>query len=176
MRNVGKAIACLKALGFKPSVGDFEDRLKVQKVIYLLKLKGVDAGFKYNLYVRGPYSPDLTQEIYSNSAGFEGLHTGARLTQKEAEIVHELKERFEMKSSLLEVAATYGYYVAEEGLDPIAALKSVKRLKPFFSEAQIAVGISQAKEFLFRPPKEEEEAMRKEHAVWEKASLQDMED
>jgi hypothetical protein len=175
MKNVEKAIACLKALGgFKPSIGSFEDRLKIQKIIYLLELKGIKMGFSYSLYVRGPYSPDLTKEIYVKREDFENLRSDAKLSQKEETAVHELGDLFRMKSSLLEVAATYGYYVATEKQDPISAYRSVKRLKPFFTEAQVAVGISKAKEFLFPPTETQLEGMRKEMRLWEAAPDQRM--
>ena len=170
MKNVGKAIACLKALGdFKPSVGNFEDRLKIQKIIYLLELKGVKMDFNYSLYVRGPYSPDLTREIYVKREDFENLRSDTKLSQKEEAAVHELNDLFHLKSSLLEVAATYSYYVAAEKQDPITAYKSVKKLKPFFTEAQVAVGISKAKEFLFPPTEQQLKEMRKEMRLWESA-------
>jgi len=171
MKNTAKVIACLKALGdFKPSINSFEDRLKIQKIVYLLELKGIKCGFDYHLYVRGPYSPELTQEIYGKREDFERLHCAIKLSRNEETAVHELKELFHMKASLLEVAATYGYYVIIEKQDPITALKSVKKLKPFFSEAQIAVGISKAKEYLFPPTEQQLQEMRKEMRIWENAN------
>lgn len=44
----------------------FDDRLLSQKKIFLLQELGVDIGYSYNWYVRGPYSPDLTTYIYNN--------------------------------------------------------------------------------------------------------------
>lgn len=44
----------------------FDDRLLSQKKIFLLQELGVDIGYSYNWYVRGPYSPDLTTYIFNN--------------------------------------------------------------------------------------------------------------
>lgn len=44
----------------------FEDRLLSQKKIFLLQEMGVNIGYSYNWYVRGPYSPSLTTYIYHN--------------------------------------------------------------------------------------------------------------
>lgn len=44
----------------------FDDRLLCQKKVYLLQSLGIDLGYTYNWYVRGPYSPSLTNYIYSN--------------------------------------------------------------------------------------------------------------
>lgn len=171
MMKIGKVIACLKHLAFPPHIEEFEDRLRIQKIICLLELKGIQMGFNYGLYVRGPYSPDLAKEMYRRLSEFERLHTSVRLSSREEKVVNELKQLFEMKSSFLEIAATYGFLVKRERNDSIAAVKNVKKLKPFYSEAQIAVGISRAKQFLFEPTKAELTAMRSEHAVWESASL-----
>ena len=44
----------------------FDDRLICQKKIYLLQALGTDLGYTYNWYVRGPYSPSLTNYVYNN--------------------------------------------------------------------------------------------------------------
>lgn len=41
------------------------DRIKNQKVQYFAQLFNVTPSYDYNLYIRGPYSPDLTKDIYS---------------------------------------------------------------------------------------------------------------
>lgn len=44
----------------------FDERLVSQKKVFLLQEMGVDIGYSYNWYVRGPYSPDLATYIFSN--------------------------------------------------------------------------------------------------------------
>ncbi len=44
----------------------FDARLLSQKKIFLLQELGVDLGYSYNWYVRGPYSPNLTNYIFNN--------------------------------------------------------------------------------------------------------------
>lgn len=52
------------------SMGTFQDRLKLQKTVYLLQAFGVYLGYDFSWYLRGPYCPVLTtngfilQEIY----------------------------------------------------------------------------------------------------------------
>lgn len=173
--NTNKVIAILKELGFKPSIKRFEDRIIIQKAIYLLQLKGVKTECLYDLYVRGPYSPELTQKEYSEQHAFEHWETTDELSQKEKESIHELKEIFDLKASWLEVGATYAYFVERRKEDPIMALKSVKRLKPFFSETQVALGISKAKEFLFKLTASEQEEMKREFSNWESAPIESTE-
>ena len=43
----------------------FDDRLLLQKRIYLLRAAGVDLGHSYSWYLRGPYSPPLTRDAFA---------------------------------------------------------------------------------------------------------------
>ncbi|MBI5037001.1 hypothetical protein HZC09_06705 [Candidatus Micrarchaeota archaeon] len=172
--NTGKVIACLKEMGFRPKIAKFSDKIVIQKVVYLLQMKGVKLDFDFGLYVRGPYSPGLTKEIYSRKGDFEQLKTRTDLSGKETEAVKELKEIFNSKSALLEIAATYAYFAYGQKQDPITAQKNVKIMKPFFSETQLAVGINKAKELLYRPTPEELEILCKELAPWQAAAEEDM--
>jgi len=173
--NLDKVVACLKALDFRPEIDDFEDRLIIQKSVYLLQSKGIKSNFSYHLYVRGPYSKDLTDHVYENRKKVEHLETSAELSNAELKDIREFKELFgEFKPSLLEIAATYSFFAFQQKQDPITALKNVKRMKSFYSEAQIAVGISKAKEFLFRPSEKELAEMKEEAKAWQDASLKTM--
>lgn len=176
MGDIRKVIACLKELGLKkPTIDNFQDRLVIQKVVYLLQLKGIKMGFNYGLYIRGPYSPDLSKELYSHEHELNKFITDTKLTQKELEEVHELKELLEPKPGLLEVAATYAYFAYSQRQDPTTATKNVRTMKGFYPEAQISIGISRAKQLLFKPSEKELEEMKKEHELWERASLHDLE-
>lgn len=169
MNDVGKLVACFKEIGFKPEVKRFEHRIIIQKLTYLLQLKGVDLGFDFSPYVRGPYSPELAKQIYSNKEVLERLTTRTRLSAKESEAVEQLGEIFDVKASMLEIAATYLYFSFERKENELDAVRHLKQLKPFFSEAQIAVGISKAKEFLPLATDADREALKKELAPWQDA-------
>lgn len=44
----------------------FNDRLKLQKTIYILKRGfGIDLGYYFNWHIRGPYSPGLARDAYA---------------------------------------------------------------------------------------------------------------
>lgn len=43
------------------SMDTFDNRLKLQKIVYLLQAKGLNLGFQYELYLYGPYSERLTK-------------------------------------------------------------------------------------------------------------------
>ena len=173
MGDIGKAIAFFKALGFERlSLDSFSDKVIAQKAVYLLQLKGVKLGFNYNLYLRGPYSPELAREMYAHRSEVEKLETTAALSAKENAEAREFNETFGLKPSILEAAATYSYF-REGGQSALEALKSTKKQKPFLSETQVALGTNAAKEYLFPPSKKVLEEMKREFAPWERAAVED---
>jgi len=170
-----KVIAFFKELGFEFTLSRFDDRLVAQKIVCLLELRGINLGYPCSMYVRGPYSPDLTQDLYAFTREFETLKTNSRLTTTDKETAGELGRIFGLKPIPLEVGATYGYYALLQKCDPLEALRHVKRLKPFYSEAQIALGISKAKEFLCKPTRKDLEELKEETGIWQRASLKTLE-
>lgn len=66
----------LKRIGNFDPVGfrsDFKDRLILQKTIYLMQQFGLNIGYFYNWYIRGPYSPALTRDAYQVAKRFKDL-------------------------------------------------------------------------------------------------------
>ena len=59
------SIGCL---GLPFRIDSFEDRLILQKVVYLIQTIGVNLGYYFQWYLHGPYSPSLTQDAYAISA------------------------------------------------------------------------------------------------------------
>jgi uncharacterized protein YwgA len=44
---------------------NFDKRLRIQKIVYLIEELTKDFNYNFSLYLRGPYSPDLAKEYYS---------------------------------------------------------------------------------------------------------------
>lgn len=101
-RRQVSALLVLRELGIEPGMEFFADRLSVQKSIYLAQAAGVQLGHHYNWYLRGPYSPSLTQDVFDaieNSElplSLEGweLDSGTRKT------LSALRERFSAPPNL----------------------------------------------------------------------------
>lgn len=151
--------------------GRFEHRLIAQKLVFLLKLKGIELAYPFRLYVRGPYSSVFAQEYYQHSDEFSRCETGSSLSPSEADCVAELTRLFDNSPSLLEIGATYGYLVYELQEPPEQAYRSVRRMKSFYSNEQIVKGVNRAKQFLFDPAGEEVAALDAELQEWQRASI-----
>ncbi len=62
----------LKALGVPLRMDSFDDRLIVQKALYLAQAAGHDCGHFFRWYLRGPYSPDVTRDVFGIIADIDG--------------------------------------------------------------------------------------------------------
>jgi uncharacterized protein YwgA len=63
-----KLLAFIKFLetecGFKFDVRSFKHRIKLQKYVFIANFLGWNNEYLFNIYVRGPYSPDLASDYY----------------------------------------------------------------------------------------------------------------
>jgi hypothetical protein len=55
----------LEALGEDDTINGFDQRKRLQKAVYMGQLSGVDLGYRYGWYIKGPYSTDLTRDYYA---------------------------------------------------------------------------------------------------------------
>jgi hypothetical protein len=79
----------LKELGVELDISKFGDRIRIQKSVYLGQLSGVDLGYRYSWYLRGPYCPSLTRDYYelteaiaSGDRTFEGKSFGESVRKR----------------------------------------------------------------------------------------------
>jgi uncharacterized protein YwgA len=87
-------------------VGQFDERLVIQKSVCLLQYVGVHLGYRFRWYLRGPYSSDLTSDAFW-LAGHQGEVSeelkGWRLDDESRERIHKLKGLF-TSTSLAQLA------------------------------------------------------------------------
>ena len=105
---MSKARILLKLVLDETGLGDlelktFDERLELQKKIYLLQLTGLDMRYRYNWYLYGPYCPELTKETFllkeeldSGNEDFEGF----RLGKGASELINRAREIYEVPEGL----------------------------------------------------------------------------
>jgi uncharacterized protein YwgA len=83
---------CLDDLGVDINMTDFDSRLELQKYIYLVQAFGVDLGFGFSWYLRGPYSSYLADIgfMIHNSGG--GKVTDFKLTDYVHQKIQDCKK------------------------------------------------------------------------------------
>jgi uncharacterized protein YwgA len=85
------------ALGLPMKLGTFGARLTLQKAIYLAQEAGVQLGYSFRWYLRGPYSPDLTRDAFAVTAALSqgtGETQGWRLDDVSQQRIPELRQHF----------------------------------------------------------------------------------
>jgi len=132
---------------------------------------GMKMEYPFNFYVRGTYSPKLTDDLYEHQKEFEALSGGEKLSEKEHEILEEYKREMGQTPdpAVLEIAAAYAFFFKQCGNDAKVATLKTKDAKPFFSETQFVQGINRAKALVYKPTQEELKKMKDEFKRWEGA-------
>lgn len=54
----------LDDLGESSEISSVAERLRIQKAVYLTQALGLNLGYHYSWYLKGPYSTSLTQDYY----------------------------------------------------------------------------------------------------------------
>lgn len=139
----------------KVDMGDFEDRVLFQKVVYLAQTLGIGfEEYKFGWYVHGPYSPALTTEGYKLYASSEnyGPH---QFTESEQEKIEFLKGLFQNEIekrdwNRLELCASilFCWKESAKGLKSFSEdelAKIIKEKKGWYTEQEIRDGIGKIK-------------------------------
>lgn len=156
MGNMEKLTSFYNSLFKTPKVdmGDFEDRVLFQKVVYLAQAIGIGfEEYKFGWYVHGPYSPALTTEgykIYASSENY-GPH---QFTESELEKIAFLKGLFQKEIekrdwNRLELCASILFcWESAKSEDELA--KIIKEKKGWYTEQEIREGIEKIKQLLLK--------------------------
>lgn len=126
----------------------FDDRLICQKKIYLLQSLGTNLGYSYNWYVRGPYSPALTNYIYTNldilsNSDFSNYKLSQQ-AEKNVQCVNNLEQKkrtdfttvswYELLASLLYIRNNQESWKLDENNSSL--FSTLIKYKPQYSEEQ----------------------------------------
>jgi uncharacterized protein YwgA len=124
----------------------FEQRLKSQKIYYLAQVFGVSPAYNFNLYLRGPYSPDLAHDLF-------------KLKEKNIEVksdefvAEELENKFKLLKEFvkgkttrqLEIIATWHWLIKRAQFSFAEAKKKIIEMKDA-KEDEIAFALECIKE------------------------------
>lgn len=155
----GAVIRVLNALA-SVSIGEFRNRLMLQKLAYLAREMGLGCGLAFDWYVRGPYSPSLTRILFAaDELGL--LRTGpAELSDSETKVVQSIRDLLGNdvnNPEVLELISSVWYFLPRGVLRRKRRQAIVKRLlecKPQFSAQEIEQAIDRILRFRRRkqPP------------------------
>jgi uncharacterized protein YwgA len=168
--NLDKVIASLKFLGLSPNVREYRGRFFTQKTAFLAKALGMNISYGFTVYVAGPYSSGLTCDYYAQANRVELLQTDYELTPDDVQILEKIKGCPDIFASmgLMEAASTVVYLkIQNPDLTDDDLFVRLKWLKPHLTDADRTIGITKAKELLFKPEYLTEE-IKKEMDEWDR--------
>lgn len=153
--SVAKLIACLRYLGVSPNMETFPQRKKAQKLAYLLEVFGINIGFRFNWYLHGPYSSDLTQVLYDAKRAKSSVpELQLNINEQDKRKMENLKRFLGQdinSAETLELLVSLHYLLEatrrENVLDE-EALIILKERKPFFNDNEIQHCYSKVKQLL----------------------------
>jgi|SRR5208337_4123490 len=168
--NLDKVIAGLKFLGLSPNIHEYRGRFFIQKTAFLAKALGMEITYDFTVYVAGPYSRELTCDYYANSSRIESLQTDYELSQSDIQILEKMRSCWDVfeNMGLMEAASTIVYLKKQNPeLTDDDLFVRLKWLKPHLTDADRTIGITKAKELLFKPEYLTEE-IAKEMDEWDR--------
>jgi uncharacterized protein YwgA len=129
----------LGALGLSADTGSLEDRVKLQKAVYLAQAAGLPLGYRYSWYIRGPYSPDLTRDYFALAPSSARKEEELKLSPTAQQAIDRVKPLMEVPAQAqglkpdawLEIVASVHYLKKESQLPHEKALETLKRQKPY---------------------------------------------
>ena len=142
----------LKALGEDSSIEGIDNRLRLQKAVYLGQLFGVDLGYRYSWYVKGPYSPSLTQDYYKLAESTNGEWSGKILRPDLASKLEQARKLLDIPDDVelerahwYELLASLHYLYKISGLDANRVRETIAK-----SKSHLVAWIEQGEESLRR--------------------------
>jgi hypothetical protein len=146
-RQIGLKLV-MDQLGLPVQVESFDDRLVLQKAIYLAQAAGVKLGYYYRWYLRGPYCPAVAEDGFAicaeTSQGVndaQGWQLDATSTERLAAVRRVLgTPRREDLPKKLELLASVHYLVDRHqvpGRDPKTITDKLRKFEKPFVEREV---------------------------------------
>ncbi|MBU3912809.1 MAG: hypothetical protein KKE50_01820 [Nanoarchaeota archaeon] len=107
----------------------FSHRLILQKKVFLLQAAGMDLGYTFRKYIRGPYCSSLTNDGYKVKAA-ENISGTNGCSEKGIKIVLEIGKGHENDHKWFELIATIVYYYKTEHLNRSKIKETIFEEKP----------------------------------------------
>ena len=146
-------------------INNFQDRLNLQNISFLLKSMGISLNYEFGLYFCGVYSQELYIDSLEFKNGFIELKSDYQLNEDERAILEKLKEALAENNGILEATTTIIYKnLVYEDVNKV--INEIKEIAPHLSEDEILEGINVAKRLLYKPEYFTEE-IKKELELWD---------
>lgn len=127
----------LNELGMGATISTMDERIEIQKAICMVQEAGVQLGYSYNWYVRGPYSPALAADYYSLAHAEQRPAQNLILTDVARDVVSKVKNLMNVPPTFplprvywLELLASVLYLRKRLRLSEAASETKIRNSKP----------------------------------------------
>lgn len=128
----------------KLDMRSYDNRLLIQKMVYILQRLGFKFNYYFSWYLKGPYSPQLTYQAYL--AGENKITAEAKLGMHELELVEKLTTQFgqdlssERQMELLGSMLFLKYDFYDQPLkENETIVKKLVHLKPWYTKEEAGI-------------------------------------
>lgn len=120
------------------NMDDFDDRLKLQKLVYILNSQKIRFRYDFTWYIHGPYSSELTRDGYAYTRRVNDFRQNYYPSQEERNVVERIRNARALldEPDRAELVASFLYLTDRYGSQDMAKEQLMIR-KPRFSESQI---------------------------------------
>jgi len=130
------------------SLDNFNDRLRLQKIVFIARMIGFNLGYSFDWYVRGPYSPSLTKMLFSANEEGRLILDSVTLQDSEERIVEQMRGFLREDISdprILELLASVWYFVrrssySEDERNDLVG--EIARRKPQYSREEVEMAFN----------------------------------
>lgn len=122
------------------SISTIDDRIALQKVVCLTQEAGLQLGYSFNWYVRGPYSPALASDYYQLAGARQAVESEAKkfvLTDAASAAINKVAAILDVPQGValgrvqwLELAASIAFLMKKHRLGLHAAKTKIEKSKP----------------------------------------------
>lgn len=99
-------------------MNEFEDKLIVQKIVYLAQESGIDLGYDFEWYLRGPYCKEISGDAHKIiDSGIESTPTEAGLDEERIRAFKDVFQHHFNDPEWLEIAGSLVYLRKEHYQD-----------------------------------------------------------
>lgn len=152
--EIVKLAAYMKELGVEVNVESFESRIKLQKFAYILGILLDKEMYKFEFYIRGPYSRPLAKEYYENKSLFnkDAVH---KLSQNEKEVLDRIRPIAVNLSIIeLEIIASLLYLEKKKGYNEDTAINELINIKRYLKMEDVVRALNKLKQMMLTKKEE----------------------
>jgi uncharacterized protein YwgA len=158
-QQIGVKLA-IDGLGLPFQITTFQDRLIMQKAIYLVQAKGINFGYFYHWYLHGPYSSSLTRDEFAITMGISAdldESEGWKLDDKSSQRLNNIRDLFKESgrdklAKKLELLASVHFLIDRKQVsraDTKPITEILERFNKKFSEENVKRALEELRRYGF---------------------------